>query len=185
MNIDVNGFISSLEDSTKQVQQSFGSLTKEQLNWKPFAYKWSVGECIDHLVTSNRLYFPQLEKITTGGHKNSLWQKVSPFSGFFGKVLKKSVSPDAVKKMKTAGVFEPAKSDEELSIITDFVKMNEKFSSYIKKLDGVNLKKTKITSPVSKFITYSLLDALVILTTHEQRHINQSKKVMETEGFPK
>jgi hypothetical protein len=34
-------------------------------------------------------------------------------------------------------------------------------------------------------ITYRLVAVLNILAQHEIRHINQAKRVMETEGFPK
>jgi RNA polymerase sigma factor (sigma-70 family) len=44
---------------------------------------------------------------------------------------------------------------------------------------------TIITSPVSRFITYSLSDAIKIITFHERRHLNQAKRIMQQEGFPK
>jgi hypothetical protein len=177
--------VQSLQNSSRQVRESFSGLNEAQLNWKPEAKKWSIGECIDHLVTTNQKYFPALEKITSGAYMNSFWQRVSPFSGFFGNVLKKGVSPDTVKKMKTAKVFEPTNSSEPLSIISEFVKNNEELSAFIRKLEDVDLRKIKICSPVSSFITYSLDDMLTIITIHEQRHINQAKRVMAMEGFPK
>jgi hypothetical protein len=65
------------------------------------------------------------------------------------------------------------------------VKNNEELSAFIRKLEDVDLRKIKICSPVSSFITYSLDDMLTIITIHEQRHINQAKRVMAMEGFPK
>jgi hypothetical protein len=185
MNSTIESLVQSLQSSTAQVQQTFGSLSDSQLNWKPSPEKWGVGECLEHLVKSNLLYFQQFEKIAKGEHKNSTWQSISPFSGFFGSMLVKAVNPDNVKKVKTANVFKPAKSAVHPNIVSDFAKMNEELAGYFKRFEGTDLKKTKITSPVSGFITYSLEDAINLLTIHEQRHINQAKGVMEIEGFPK
>ena len=185
MNSTLENLVQSLEHSSKQVQETFGKLSEAQLNWKPAPDKWGVGECLEHIVQSNKQYFPEFDLIAKGGHKNSLWKKISPLSGLWGRMLLKSVSPDTQKKMKTASVFKPSRSSVPLSIISEFVKNNVELAGYIKKFEGVDLKKTKITSPVSGIITYSLADAIKILTTHERRHINQAKKVMETEGFPK
>jgi hypothetical protein len=180
----VSELIKSIEDSSKQVKESFGGLSEAQLNWKPAQDKWSAGECVEHLIVTNKAYFPVLEKITTGTHKNSFWQKFSPLSRVWGSLLLKTVSPGTERKAKTANIFLPVSSAVPKTIIGDFIKTNDEFVSYLKKLGSIDLKKTKIYSPVSKFITYSLLDAIKIITFHEVRHINQAKRVMEMEGFP-
>ena len=82
MNIELTNLILSLESSSKQVQESFGKLSESQLNWKPAPEKWGVGECLEHLIKGNRLYYPAFEKIAKGEFKNSAWQSISPLSGF-------------------------------------------------------------------------------------------------------
>jgi hypothetical protein len=180
----ISELIKSIQDSSKQVKESFGGLSEAQLNWKPAQDKWSAGECIEHLIVTNKTYFPVLKNITEGGHKNSFWQKFSPLSGLWGSMLLKAVSPESVRKTKTANIFLPVSSAISKTIVDEFIKTNDEFVSYLEKLGNIDLKKTKIYSPVSKFITYSLLDATKIITYHEVRHINQAKKVIQTEGFP-
>ncbi len=185
MNSDISMLVNSIKDSTVIVKQSFTMLSDVQINWKPAPDKWSIGECIEHLVVTNKKFFPAFKKIINGGHKNSFWQSFSPLSGLWGKMLLKIVSPEYVKKTKTASTFEPSVSTLPKSIIDDLVKCNNDIISYMDKFNNFDLKKIKIYSPVNKFITYSLLDALKIITNHEVRHINQAKRVMNSEGFPK
>ncbi|HSW54918.1 MAG TPA: DinB family protein, partial [Ignavibacteriaceae bacterium] len=45
--------------------KSFSYLSETQFNWKPQADKWSVGECISHLVKTNNLYLTKIESIFT------------------------------------------------------------------------------------------------------------------------
>ena len=41
-----------------------------------------------------------------------------------------------------------------------------------------------VTSPVLRFVTYSLMDAYRIIVVHEQNHFVQTTRVMESPGFP-
>ena len=49
---------------------------------------------------------------------------------------------------------------------------------------GLDLNSITITSPVSRLITYSLMDAYRIIVVHEQNHLVQPRRVMESPGFP-
>ena len=51
---------SCVADETKRV---FGRLSAEQINWKPSEREWSIGQCFDHLIISNRPYVPIFEEI--------------------------------------------------------------------------------------------------------------------------
>ena len=38
-------------------EKLFGSLSAEQLNWKPAPDRWSVAQCLEHLINTNLLHF--------------------------------------------------------------------------------------------------------------------------------
>ena len=46
-----------LDEITAAVQAEFSGLDNTQLNRKPVADKWSIAQCLDHLVVSNDSYF--------------------------------------------------------------------------------------------------------------------------------
>ncbi len=46
-------------------------------------------------------------------------------------------------------------------------------------------KKTIITSPFLKVMTYKLADGFRVVVEHERRHFRQAERVLQTEGFPK
>ena len=83
-----NGELRSLLEELKAVaddtQKVFGGLTPAQLNWKPSAEQWSVGQCFEHLIRTNRGLLPALEQSARGEHRQTLWQRISPLSGLFG-----------------------------------------------------------------------------------------------------
>ena len=42
-----------------------------------------------------------------------------------------------------------------------------------------------ITSPIARFVTYSIEDAVIITVTHLERHYRQALAVTEHDAFPR
>ncbi len=184
MSNQVNNFIKNAKIISDEVEERFGSLSAEQLNWKPNADEWSVGQCFDHLITTNNLYFKHIQKVADGNHTNN-WYSAIPFvPKLIGTMLKKMVSPDSPRKIKTFQVFEPTLSEISKKIIEEFCENNERLISLMEATMGLNLNKIKIPEPISIAVNVSLIDAYEILALHERRHFNQAKSVMQLEGFP-
>lgn len=172
-------------DLPRQMQQAFGHLTADQLNWKPNAETWSVGECIDHLITTNRTYFAQLEAIGRGEKYVSFWEKLPLFHKFWGKTLLKATTEQVAKKGKSPGPFKPVRSTVSPAILEEFAAQQKALIACVEKTDLVDHHTMIISSPAASFITYSLHDGLVIIFQHEKRHFRQAKALMERPEFPK
>ena len=177
--------IASLNSTTQQVTHSFSSLSNEQLNWKPNLSKWSVAQCLDHLMVSNTSYFPTFEKLIHKTYQLPLAQKLNPFNKIFGPVMVKYLGPQSKQKLKNPKVFKPSTSNLSNSIIEDFSKHQETLATYFRQLNLVDKEKIVITSPASSFVSYSLHHAMQIITVHEQRHVNQALNVLNHPNYPK
>ena len=184
MSETIHSLIERLNAVTEDVRHTFGSFDERQLNWKPSEDRWSVGQCLDHLITSNEVYFPILEGVVAGTYRPSGWSKLPLAADFFGRMLKKAVHPDSVKKNKTFPVFEPSQSGIPATIVEDFCGDQEKLKVLIEKLDDDEMLASKVSSPVSNFITLRTGDALEVLVLHERRHFNQAVRVTELTAFP-
>src|ERR1043165_1563198 len=108
---ELDALVEELGAVTSEARGVFGALTPAQLNWKPSAERWSVGQCFDHLINTNRTFFPEMERVAAGNFKSSLWARVSPFSGLIGRMIIGSLDPVKGRKTKAARVFLPASSD--------------------------------------------------------------------------
>lgn len=169
---------------TAEAKSLFGNLSSGQLNWKPAPEKWSIGQCLDHLIVSNTTYYPPLNEVISGKHRNSFYQNLKFVSRFFGNYLIKETGPVVAKPMKSPLAFVPSQSEISGSIIADFEKHQKEFSSLLHQLEKVDLENTVVSSPALGIITYNLADLLTILTGHEQRHLAQAKNVMNHPKFP-
>ena len=180
----MSNVISDLQAVTADAQGAFGALSEAQLNWKPNAESWSVGQCLEHLSKTNELFFPTFDKIAAGGWQNSVWENWSPLSGFLGGFLIKSLNSDE-KKFKAPSPAIVPPGDIAADVVAQFARHQDAVADRVKALAKVDTAKVKVTSPFMKLMTYTLADALNITVAHEQRHVRQAKRVMQTEGFPR
>jgi len=176
--------ITRIQRVTQEVMQNFSDLSPQQLNWQPSASQWSVAQCLDHIITSNKTYFPVFENILSGKKEDKFLEKIPLLPEWWGKTLIKALDPSNTKKSKTFPVFQPRQSDIPPTIVEDFATHNEQLIQYFEKLDQLSLNQIIITSPAASFVTYSLRDAVYILTNHEERHVLQAKNVMVLPEFP-
>lgn len=173
----IDAYIQTLESASQRAETLFASCSPFQLNWKERHDKWSIAQCLDHLVTTNQSYEPVLAQILSGKYQATLWQKISPLSGYFGNWMIETTRPVVTRPLKAPPTFAPAQSDVSPSIVQDFLKHNQDLIAQIKGLSEADLTKI-IASPALAFITYSLGDALTIITQHEHRHLNQAERLL-------
>ena len=113
------------------------------------------------------------------------WQKWSPLSGLFGKILADQLQEKPKGKLKAPKVFTPSFSQIDAGIFDRFQKHLDTLLEYIAALKEIDIDKTRITSPAAKFVTYNLRNTIKILIPHLHRHINQAIRVKQKEDFPK
>lgn len=166
------------------VRASFGGLSAAQLNWKPSAERWSIAQCFEHLITSNRGYLPIIESVRSGKKQTRFVERLPVWPGLAGKLLIKSLDPASTRKLKAPKNFQPAQSDISATVIDDFVAQQEQIIAGMKSTSDLDLEKVIITSPALSFVAYSLMDGYRIIVTHERRHFQQAQRVAEEFGFP-
>jgi len=176
-------FVEDAEAIAEDIKKTFGNLSAEQINWKPKAEGWSVGQCFEHLIKANALFFPELEKIASEKRKNSFLENYSPLSSFFGNLLVKSLQKDGRKfKAPTKAIVPPSEIDAH--IVELFAAHQSELIERVKRTEKADWQKTKITSPFMKLITYTLADGFRVVVEHERRHIRQAERIVRAENFP-
>jgi hypothetical protein len=168
-----------------ETNRVFGRLSGEQVNWKPGENEWSIGQCFDHLIVSNRPFEPIFEEILAGRRRRRLWERVPLLPGVFGGLIIDTLRPDSGRKVKARPAFYPSSSHIDSAIITTFLAQQERLLRLMEASRELDLEAITVTSPVARIITYSLLDACRIIVVHEQNHFVQATRVMEAGGFPR
>ena len=162
----------------------FGRLDARQLNWKPDASRWSVAQCLEHLVTANRQMADMADQALDATRRRTIWQRLPIWPGLLGRMLVRSQSPDATRRFKAPGKAQPAASAIDAGIVGRFVDQQR---TLIARLDAVatrDLASAVMASPFVGLVTYSVLDGWRLMVAHERRHMQQARRVMAAPGFP-
>lgn len=183
MENDILAITTELNRISDDVRDAFGPMTTEQLNWKPSADGWSIAQCLDHLIRSNEMFYPIMDRIASGEHPGSFLEKWSPLSGFFGRFLISSLKKDERKfKAPSTDIVPPCEIGE--GIIEKFASHQADLISRITTTTVADWQKTVVTSPFMKIMTYRLSDGYTAMAEHEKRHLRQAKRVTIVAGFP-
>ena len=183
MNERINYVTSEMQMTADDARVSFGSLSGEQLNWKPAEKSWSVGQCLEHIIKTNEQFYDEFNRLAAGKRRNTFWQNNSPFSGAFGRFLISAVSEDSKKSKAPSKAIVPP-SDISDDIVGRFTEHVSGVNEMVERCADADLRKTVVSSPFLSVMTYRLDDAYTVLVEHTKRHIRQAKRVMATEGFP-
>ena len=175
---------SELERTAADVRASFGPLDARQLNWRPGGETWSVAQCIEHLVHSNREMCRAIHAASDPAHEKSVWQRLPLLPRVYGRMLVASQGPRVTRKFIAPAVATPSASAIDAGIIERFVDGQGEVIVLARALAGRNPARVIMVSPFIRFVTYSVLDGLRLIVAHERRHYQQALRIMETHGFP-
>jgi DinB superfamily len=168
-----------IDSLTKGFKNEFGSLTKEQLNKKINTESWSIAQIIDHLIVTNKSYYPIADSLRQGTYKIPFIGRFNLLTNFFGNFILKSVQPDRKRKVKTFPVWEPSQSEITGDIIQRFEKHQAELKNFIADCSDLVQKDIVISSPANKNIVYKIDKAFEIIIAHEERHFVQAIEVKE------
>jgi hypothetical protein len=175
----MKNWTSTLDDISKQSLSEFGSLTSEQLNWKPNSNTWSIAQNLDHLIVANETYYPVLASLKAGTYRTPFIARIGFMVSFLGKTVLKAVQPDRQKKMKTFPIWEPTTSNLLDDILKRFQIHQNELIQKIEDAKGLVEKGVVISSPANRNIVYKLETAFDIIVSHEQRHLEQAKEILQ------
>jgi hypothetical protein len=187
--LDSPDFLSTVKsetDKNSDIARTLTSgLTEVQLNWKPSAEQWSIAQCLDHLTVATNEFEKYFQLALQRAREkwavtNSPRYKPSMLGGW----LAKQVSPEAPRKNTAPKIFRPAASNIPAAL-EKFVNQQARFLDFVRASTGIDYNKTRLRSPVTPLMRYSLADAFVITVLHGQRHLAQARRVREMPQFPK
>jgi hypothetical protein len=173
-----------LDDVSRDVQSAFGGLDARQLNWRPDATRWSVAQCLEHLLVANRLMIQSALGATDGARPRTLWQRLPLWPGVMGRMLIRSQAPGTTRKFKAPAMAQPAASAVAADIVQQFVIQHADAIARLRTLDEHEAARAIMASPFVRVVTYSVLDGWRLIVAHDHRHIEQARRVMQSPAFP-
>ncbi len=182
--------LEKITDDNKQfVKKKCIHLGEEQLNWRPKVGSWNILEVLSHLNAYSIYYHEHFrEKISKTKFKSVKEHFVSsPLGKSAWKSMKLGRANNIKRKFKAPKSYNPSHDD---TIVNQnaanlFIENQQQLKEILESAKHVNLKKVKIPISISKIARLRLGDALMFITYHNERHVQQIKNIMTHSNFPK
>jgi uncharacterized damage-inducible protein DinB len=164
----------------RQVHDLIGRVDHDRLNRRPRPDAWSVGECVDHLNETARLYLPELTEAIEEARAEGLL--ATPGAGertLFGRLLTWGTEPPPRIRTRTFGAIEPAREHDADDLAEAFEALHEEIIVRINEAADLDRKKIRIRSVLDRRIKLSLGDWFHFLAAHGRRHVWQAERALE------
>ena len=175
-----------LEERAREVRASIATieglrdeLSYLQLGWRPPDGGWSIAQVFEHLISADVSYLERMEELVEKGQRgNTPWKPT-----LAGGLLIKSLSPTQKRKSSAPRIYRPP-AEPRANVVDAYLALRISFLELIERAGGVDLRRNRMTSPVMRLIRPNLGDAIMILTVHTQRHLQQIERIRAQPDFP-
>lgn len=177
--------IAETEKNSDEAKRLVEGLSEGQLGWTSNPASWSIAQCLDHLAVTSQKFNSYFTDALERGRKKGLVSSPLPYRpSFVGGWLIKQVVPETTRRVPAPKVFRPSQSNTIPGALEKFLKQQSEFSNYVRASRGIDYNKTRLRSPVTPLMRYSLADAFVVTVVHGWRHLAQAQRMRDTAGFP-
>ncbi len=157
-----------------------GGLSDEQLNWRSSPGRWSIAQCLEHLLTVHHLIEPKLRvAVHTAPPSDKPYRP-----GFLARLIIGSSEPPASVPMKSPKIYVPPVAATLTDLRPAVDAMQRELVGLAEATEGVNRSRPKIASPVTKIVRLGLGEWFDFLAAHERRHLWQARQVRQHPDFP-
>jgi Protein of unknown function (DUF664). len=176
--VGTDSLLQYFNETTAELEKQVAGLSEAQLQFKSAPDKWSISQCLEHIIRSERMIFdmakkgldqdPQPErrkeiKLTDDNLKNALTDRSHKYQ--------------APKELQPEGIYKDVKT-----ALADFTAAGQPLLNYIKKADVEDLRNHVSDSPTGPIDGYQ---ALMFIAAHCARHTKQIAEIKADPNFPK
>jgi hypothetical protein len=182
---EIDTFRKEFERLADEADVLASGLTDEQFEWKPSSHAWSVGQCIDHLNATARLYLPRLDEGIATAIRQGMYGE-GPFTYWWlARMFVGALEPPPRFRVKTSAGFQPPAGRARREIMAAFRAYQVQYIDRLRQANGLDLARSRVRSPLAAWLPMPLGTGFAAMLAHQRRHLWQARQVIQASGFPR
>lgn len=155
-------------------------LSPDALNTAPSPEAWSVGQCLAHLNESTGQLVPRLETAIDRARDRGPFAE-GPFRyGMVSRWFIHAMDPEAGWTFPAPnGYAPPAIPLEPAEVLGTFQALQDRLIACAERADGLDLKRIRVASPLTRLVRLSLGAWLAATAAHQERHLQQAERTRQ------
>jgi DinB family protein len=176
---DIQDLKDQLDAAKRDATALVGDLTEERGGWRADTGSWSVAECLDHLVVTNRAYLHAMKEPAIRAREQGRLRRGPAAPGFVGRWFAKTMEPPvkARFRMKAPRMIKPRVAPPLADAFANFMTSQDEVRVFLLENADLDLAAVRFPNPFVRGIRFSLATALHVITAHERRHLWQAWRI--------
>jgi uncharacterized protein (DUF1778 family) len=171
-----------LDSSARDFMALIDDATEAQWKWKPAPERWSIGECAEHIILSERmLYQTALEALAAPADPE--WDTKTAGKAEFLKKVMPNRNPGGAGGAQAPQEIRPVEGLSKEEVVRRFNASRAEIKGFVEKLDAP-AKQHIVVHPFPIFGPLNAYDWLIYVPLHTVRHSRQIIEVQQTAGYP-
>ena len=174
--------IDELHASDRRASDLARGLSLPQLNWRASPGTWSVGQCLQHLLTANDVYLPPIAAALAGRPVSPV-PEITP--GWFGRwFIAAYIEPSSPSRRRgrAPGKIAPA-AEVGADVLDRFLKSNDTARDLVRRAAAHDVNRIRFVNPFIPVIRFTVGTGLEIIWRHQRRHLLQAEGIRGAPGF--
>ena len=162
--------------SARAVELSAG-LSEQQLAWRPRPSSWSIAENLLHLERTTHIFLPIIDRALDDARRNGCLSNGPFHLGMMGKFYVWYVEPPPHIRLSAPKPLVPLLDGPASDALPRFLTSQELMKQRLENANGIDIVRTRITSPFARFVKMNLFTLFSVGAGHGRRHIWQASNV--------
>ncbi len=179
MNPQLEEYRQQFERIASEALELTAGLTEAQFNWRPSPEQWSIQECLAHLTSVGQVEVEAVQTAVDEAKAKGI-TGTGPFEyPAWERFILRETEPPVRHQMPAPKRFVPVHGQPITGILPTFLHVQRQFTIQIERAEGLDLRRVKVPTPITRLLKLSLGATLAQAAAHERRHLAQARRVRE------
>jgi hypothetical protein len=182
---EIDEFRSQFEQLSAEADALTTPLSDEQFVWRPTTNMWSIGECLEHLNATARVYLPALDEGISEAIRRGVYGEGPFHYNWIGRLSVRFSDTPARLRFKAPSDVQPGAGRTRREILAAFRAYQVQYIDLLRQAFGDDLARARVRVPLGSWVRIPLGSGFALMAAHERRHLTQARKLLKAEGFPR
>ena len=177
MHSELAAYHQQFEQIRDEAQELAAGLSEATFTWRPAPASWSIQECLAHLAMVGAVEADAIEQAIDQGRAEGV-SASGPFTyPDWERFLLREAEPPVRDPVSAPKRFVPVHGQPVTSILPTFLHVQRRFQLQIERADGLDLRRIKVPTPLTRLVRMSLGSSFARAAAHGRRHLVQARRV--------
>jgi hypothetical protein len=181
---ELRSIMDQLDENERNAGALLGELDETQLRWQPSPTSWSIGQCLDHITATNRLYLEPMDRAVAAARVRGAQRRGPLQPGAPSRWFVRELEPPPRRRLPAPKQVVPALGKSKTQLTSEFAGEQQRVRDLLLAAAGLDLNRTRFVNPFVPLIRFSVGTGFLVIAAHERRHLFQAAAVRGLPAFP-